>query len=292
MKKILVVDDEMVITEGLLELFRLDNVEASSANDRESAEAMISREFYPLILADLRLRTVDEGLKLLESIKHLSPLSRVASMTGFATPELESEMKRLGASIVLHKPMEFEEIVAALEAMIEEIESAATLQQEATGQALDLDGLYQDVRKLLFSIPQRRYGFSADEAEEMVQQAWCLYLQKQQAIQQPRAWLAGTMANLCKQGIQTRMREREQTTELPERDEVAFSTSSDNDSVMIIRQALARLDERSRRLCILIGMNGCSYEEVSEKLDLALGSVGPLYIRAKNRLRQTIETGH
>ncbi|HYO79707.1 MAG TPA: sigma factor-like helix-turn-helix DNA-binding protein, partial [Thermoanaerobaculia bacterium] len=54
---------------------------------------------------------------------------------------------------------------------------------------------------------------------------------------------------------------------------------------LTVHQALARLDDRSRTLCTMIGLEQRSYEEVSAATNVPLGSVGPLYLRAKARLR-------
>jgi DNA-directed RNA polymerase specialized sigma24 family protein len=61
-----------------------------------------------------------------------------------------------------------------------------------------------------------------------------------------------------------------------------------DDTVLAIHQALARLDDRSRTLCTMIGLEQRSYEEVSTAANLPLGSIGPMYLRAKERLRQAI----
>ncbi|HXI13085.1 MAG TPA: hypothetical protein VNM92_10635 [Thermoanaerobaculia bacterium] len=84
-------------------------------------------------------------------------------------------------------------------------------QIERTGAPLNLGALYEDVRKILHSIPQKRFGFSAEESEELVQEAWCLFMQKQESVTMPKPRLAGTMANLCKQQIHFKTRSR--TTE-------------------------------------------------------------------------------
>jgi hypothetical protein len=57
------------------------------------------------------------------------------------------------------------------------------------------------------------------------------------------------------------------------------------DVEIVLRQALAGLDEQSRDLCILIAIEGYAYDEVSAKLGLPLGSIGPMYIRAKSKMR-------
>lgn len=289
MRQVLVVDDEDAITEGLLALFELEHIDAMCANDRESAEALIAAEFYPVILADLRLRTEADGLELLSSIQRISPRSRVASLTAFATPEIEAELLRRGSSMVLRKPMEFDEIIAVVEEMLREITLEAEAQQARTGQPLDTAALYQDVHRVLYSIPQKRFGFSADESAELVQEAWCLFMQKQASIQMARPWLAGTVANLCKQQIHSLTRRRETTKQMSaETVEIVGSHGASYDKTLMVRQALEQLDDRARKLCVLIGMEGWSYDEVSEELDLPLGSVGPLYIRAKAKMRKLL----
>lgn len=292
-KRVLVVDDETEITDGLVALFELESIQAEGASDRESAEAMISSSYFPIVLADLRLHTEEDGMKLVEAIRAKSPASKIATMTAYATPELEAELKRRGSSVVLHKPLGFDEILAVVSEMLGEIEKEAAAQQERSGQPLDLMQLYSDVQKILYSIPQRRYGFSAEESEELVQEAWCLFLEKSESVKLPRPWLAGTIANLCKQQIHHKTRSREMTREAgSETEQIMGSNGVSVDSTLMVRQALGRMDERSRQLCELIGMEGWSYEEVASKMALPLGSVGPLYMRAKNKLRKSIEVSN
>jgi DNA-directed RNA polymerase specialized sigma24 family protein len=54
-------------------------------------------------------------------------------------------------------------------------------------------------------------------------------------------------------------------------------------------QDLMTLDEKSRTLCNLIGIQGYECDEVSLMIGLPLGSIGPMYMRAKNKLRIALE---
>lgn len=295
MTKVLVVDDEVSITDGLLALFSLEQIDAAGAYDLAGAEKMIDADFYPVVLADLRLVTERDGLELIRHIRSTSPRSKIATLTAFATVELEQRLLEMGSSIVLRKPMSFDDIVAVISEMLGTIEQAAQTQQIETGAALNLELLYHDVRRVLFSIPQRRYGFDASEAEELVQDAWMLFLQKQSSIENSKAWLCGVMGNLCKQAIYRKTRQRERCCELTDADDAFMATEPEAESRLdqiLVRSALARLDDRSRSLCTLIGLEGWTYEEVSDELGLPIGSVGPLYIRAKNKLRKAIEQTH
>ena len=290
MKKILIVDDETPIADGLAELFRLNDYAASGVYDRETAEALIAREFFPVILADLRLKTEAEGLALLDAIRSISPASKVASLTAYSTAETESEVRRHGASILLQKPMLFESVLAAIDALLGEGVEPAANEDEADGASVDIEELQRKLGRVLFSIPLRRYGLSPEQAEDVVQEAWLLFLEKRREIRKARPWLTGTLANLCKQEIQRNKRSRDSSIELDEEGrEIPDERPWINADVLAVREVLGRVDERTRKLCTLIGMDGLSYEEVSEELHMPLGSVGPLYIRAKQRLRTQLE---
>jgi RNA polymerase sigma factor (sigma-70 family) len=292
-KRVLVVDDEVDITEGLVALFEIESISAQGALDRQSAEDLMASQFFPVILADFRLRTEEEGIKLIESIRVKSPKSRIATMTAYATPEVEADLQRRGSSVVLRKPLGFEDILAVVSELLHEIELEADAQTKLSGQPVDLTQLYADVQRILFSIPQRRYGLTREESEELAQEAWCLYLEKQHSVRTPRPWLAGTIVNLCRQQIHQKTRSRDISKEIgPEIEKVAGTQGSAYATQMIVRQALSRVDERTRQLCVLIGMEGFSYEEVAKSLDLPIGSVGPLYIRAKTKLRKALECGN
>jgi RNA polymerase sigma factor (sigma-70 family) len=278
--RVLVVDDEEAIVEGLLCLLGCEAIEGRGAFDRLAAESLMEETFYSVVVADLRLHSDAEGLELLDAIRRISPRSRVLTLTGFATMELETEVLRRGSTKVMRKPAPAEEILAAIADLLAEVEKMAAAQE-----TLDLEILHLGMRNLLHSIPRKRYGLTADEAEEVVQQAWLLFLEKRGLIRVARPWLIGTVANLCKRQIGASMRRRETfvsddiLAELPDRN---ADSSDDN---IALRQALASLSKESRAICILIAIKGYAYDEVSAITGLPLGSIGPMYLRAKSKMR-------
>jgi RNA polymerase sigma factor (sigma-70 family) len=280
MNKILIVDDDAPITDGLTEMFRLNDYDATGKYDLASAEAVLATDCFAVILADLRLQTEAEGLALLDAIRELNPDAKVVTLTGYATPETERLVREHGSSKVLRKPMAFEEILRAIEMLI-----GGRIEEES----VDVDALYAETRKILHAIPMRRYGFSPEEADELVQEAWLLFLEKRREIRKVRPWLTGTMANLCKQEIERHHKSRERTRDI---ESLAIEPSDrrgmPSADILAVREALGRTDDRTRQLCTLIGMEGLSYEEVSRELEMPIGSVGPLYIRAKKRLRRDL----
>lgn len=173
---------------------------------------------------------------------------------------------------------------------VDELAAGIADANEPDGLSVDVEELHRKLRNVLFSIPLRRYGMSTDEAEELVQEAWLLFLEKRREIRKARPWLTGTLANLCKQEIQRNRRARATSLAIEdEGPEIADERPFINADVLAVREVLGRTDERTRELCTLIGMEGLSYDEVSSELEMPLGSVGPLYIRAKQRLRKQLE---
>jgi RNA polymerase sigma factor (sigma-70 family) len=277
MKKILVVDDDETIVSGLTEFLRGEDYETSSAYDRETAEELMRTEFFSIVVADLRLRSNEEGLALIDAVARISPRTRVASMTGFATPAIERELLARGAAIVLQKPFPLADLAAALRDML------AVIEHDAAEHA-DLDKVFIESRRTLERIARGRYALDADDTQDIVQEAWLLYLEHQREVRNPRAWLSGTVANLCRDAISRRCRSRARTAEL--HDDICYRVNEDD--TLIVRQALGRVDPRTRALCTLLGVERRSYHEVSEALALPLGSIGPLYQRAKDRMRQVM----
>jgi DNA-directed RNA polymerase specialized sigma24 family protein/CheY-like chemotaxis protein len=271
MTRILIVDDEPLVAAAVLAVLDEYELDAETATDRGTAEAMLASEFFPVILADLRLRSEEEGFRLLESIRRISPRSRVASMTGYATPDTEARLRDLGSRLVLHKPIGNEELIAVMRELLAEVERA---------DGDDLEQVYESTIKTLRSISRGRYRFPAEDAEELIQEAWCLFLEKRQSIRTPKAWLSGTIANLCRQEINRLTRERSRSETMAEP-----SVDSVDDAVIAVRQGLAKIDARSRMLCEMIGLEQRSYDDVSAAAGLPLGSIGPLYMRAKSKLR-------
>jgi len=274
MQRVLVVDDDPVIVEALVTSLSLEDFDVVGVHDRDAAEAKIASEFFPLILTDLRMRSEDDGLRLLDAVARLSPRSRVATMSAYAAPGMEQELLARGAALVLFKPFNVIETARVLREML------AAIEQTAAGG--DLDALYMKSLPLLHSIVRRRFGLDRDDAEDLVQESWCLFLEQRAKVMQPRAWLAGTVANLCRQRITRLVKSR---AEVPADDSPELSYEVAADASLIVGQLLERVDERTRALAELIGIERLSYDEVSTALRIPLGSVGPLYIRARAKMR-------
>lgn len=281
-RRVLVVDDETAIVEGVTLLLDFEQIESAGATDRSGAVTILSGTFFPVIITDLCLETKEEGLQLIDDIHSLSPRTKVIVLSAYAG-EMEDELLRRGVTTVIQKPATAETLLGTVNDLLGEIEKEAE-----KNEVVDLEQLYLTVRTKLYHIPRSRFGLSHEQAEDVVQEAWLLFLEKHGYIRFAGPWLAGAAANLSRQKIDQRVRKRESS----ETDEVfnahADSSHRDPHIVIAVRQALARVDDRTRTLCVLIGLKGLSYEEASGVTGLPLGSIGPLYIRAKKKLRNVL----
>jgi RNA polymerase sigma factor (sigma-70 family) len=282
-KRVLVVDDEIAITEGLTDLFEFEQIESAAALDRQSAIAILDGRYFPVVLADLCLHSEAEGLALIDHVLRTSPRSKVVVLSAYATVAIEEQLLERGVSLVLQKPAAGDAIIEAIHALLAEIEIEAP-----EGEPVDLETLYLSVRRRLYDIPRRRFNLSHDRAEDVLHEAWLLFLQKRNYVRSVRPWLAGVVVNLSRQQIDQVKRRRETPPdELPFEEIVDPKVMHDADRLSL-EQALGRIDARARTLCRLIAIEGLSYIEVSEATGLPVGSIGPTYLRAKRKLRELL----
>lgn len=283
-QRVLVVDDEIAIVEGVTALLEWEQIGYADATDCATAEAILAEQFFPVVITDLCLHTQEEGLRLLETIRARSPRTRIVVLSGYITAAMETRLLSEGVAVVLQKPAMTDEILGAVQALLDEIEKEAPV-----GEPVDLEELYLTVRKKLYSIPRRRFNLSHDRAEDVLQEAWLLFLQKRGFIRVAGPWLAGTVANLSRQQLDQRKR-RPQADDDPADvlEQIAETRGGSMTDRISVEQALNRVDDRTRMLCELIGIEGLSYDEVSAATGLPLGSIGPLYIRAKRKLRDVL----
>jgi RNA polymerase sigma factor (sigma-70 family) len=259
-------------------LLEMNGIASVGASDFDEAEAQIGAEFFPIILSDLRMQGEEDGFRVIDAVRRISPRSCVATMTAYADAATESRLRERGAHLVLRKPLAEDELMAALREMLAVVEAAEAERGD------DLDALYSVTVGTLHAIARGRFGFPTEDAQELVQETWLLYLEKQRDVTKPKAWLSGTIVNLCRQEIARRVRDRARSIDaLP-----IIEIERNDDDVLAVHQALAKLDTRSRMLCTKIGLEQRSYDEVSAATSIPLGSVGPLYMRAKERLRNAL----
>lgn len=110
---VLIVDDEYLIRWSLGQTLLAHDYAVMEAADGKQALALLRNPPEPVEVVMLDYRLPDSnGLELLGAIRGLSPESRIVMMTAYGTTELFAEAIRLGAVIVVHKPIEMQDVAA------------------------------------------------------------------------------------------------------------------------------------------------------------------------------------
>jgi two-component system, cell cycle response regulator len=118
--RLLIVDDEQAIVETMKEYFETFGHQVDVARGREEAETYLLGAPYSLMIVDLRLHPVREadGLDLVAIVRQRFPGTRVVLFTGYATDEIVSEARRLGADAFLQKPQALSDVARVVFALL------------------------------------------------------------------------------------------------------------------------------------------------------------------------------
>lgn len=133
MYKVILIDDEEIIVEGLKKVVRWADygceVVAVAYDAISGAEAI--RRYRPdILLTDIRMPGLD-GLKMLAGLRSEFPDMQVAVLTGYRDFSYAQEAIRLGVTRYLTKPSKMNEIEEALSAMTARLKTGAEEGTEA-----------------------------------------------------------------------------------------------------------------------------------------------------------------
>lgn len=111
---ILIVEDEQAIRESIQLFLTEEGYECNYAEDGKKAIAKACSEKYDLIILDLDLPHFN-GLEVLKKVKECYPDTVVLIITAYYDIEQAAEALLLGASRMILKPIDFEELLAVIE---------------------------------------------------------------------------------------------------------------------------------------------------------------------------------
>lgn len=117
LKKVLVVDDEPTILLSLSHCLSSQGVEVIKCRSYEIAVEALSRYFFDLVIADLRLggNRSQGGLEILDLVKRISPETAVIIMTAYGSDEVKKEAYNRGAFHYFDKPLNLENLISLLQ---------------------------------------------------------------------------------------------------------------------------------------------------------------------------------
>ena len=124
MTKILIVDDEPSYRDSLDLILSYEDYEVRTAADGV-AGLEVAGSFVPdVLIVDWMLRGNMNGLDVTKTLLESNPHMRTIVITGYATPRLVAQVEGIGGAQVLAKPFGVDEILAALESVVDQSSSS------------------------------------------------------------------------------------------------------------------------------------------------------------------------
>lgn len=174
---------------------------------------------------------------------------------------------------------------------------AELVRRAADGDMMAWDRLVAQYERLIWSITVE-FKLAESDAADVAQTTWLRLLEHIDRIQYPDrvgSWLAATARNECLRSLAARKRVvlSDNDIELgsapthgPEIDERLLAHERDQ----TVRDAMSRLPRRWQRLLeMLMADPPASYADISDELELPIGSIGPTRGRCLARLRVLLQ---
>ena len=123
MYKVVIIDDEPIIVEGLSKAVHWEKWNcqvAATAENGQSGIEIIKRENPDILFSDIRMPGMD-GLSMIAALKSEHPHMQIAILTGFRDFEYAREAIRLGVTRFLLKPSKMEELEEAVRVMVQNL---------------------------------------------------------------------------------------------------------------------------------------------------------------------------
>jgi DNA-binding response OmpR family regulator len=120
--RMLVVDDELPICFALSHYFGARGYVVDVARRFCEAETLLEGAPYSLVITDLRMSGImgQEGLQVISLARNRDARLPIVLLTGYGSPQIESEARARGANVLLHKPIPLAELASIAESLLAE----------------------------------------------------------------------------------------------------------------------------------------------------------------------------
>jgi DNA-binding NtrC family response regulator len=155
--RVLIVDDEEGVREGLRSLLQRESVHVETAGSAEDGLRRVASRSFDIVFLDLNLPGAD-GLSMLGRFRQTTPSPDVIILTGYGTVAKTVESMRKGASDVIEKPFSSDRILAVVRRVLEtrQLKNELAWLQDRVREltATDLVGLSSGIREVQTRIDQ------------------------------------------------------------------------------------------------------------------------------------------
>jgi len=139
-RRILLVDDELAILLTLKAILEINGFEVETAASAKEAKGKLAESAYQMVITDMRMETETAGYDVIREAKKQDYDPAVAILTAF--PLLGSDWKEEGADSMLVKPMNSNDLLRQIEALLiahqdkrQERQNSATLKKKSVDRA-------------------------------------------------------------------------------------------------------------------------------------------------------------
>src|SRR2546426_1704604 len=112
--RLMVVDDDPVTCDLLCEVFAAEGFASRFVQSSEAAIALLALESPDVLVSDIRMTKPDDGLALLDHVKHEYPELPVVLMTAFGSVDTAVRAVKQGAFDYVSKPFDIDALVATV----------------------------------------------------------------------------------------------------------------------------------------------------------------------------------
>jgi YesN/AraC family two-component response regulator len=125
MYKVVIIDDEPIIVEGISRMISWENFQCrivATANDGKEGAEIIQKYAPNIVITDIAMPDID-GLTMIAGVKSEFPDMQISILTGYRKFEYAQKAINLGVTRFLLKPSSLEEIEEAIRTMVSNLQT-------------------------------------------------------------------------------------------------------------------------------------------------------------------------
>lgn len=115
-RRILLVDDELAILLTLKAILEMNGFEVDTAISAQEARDRLKKATYQMVITDMRMETETAGYDVIRAARKTAYNPAIAILTAY--PSLGSDWKQEGAKSMLVKPMNTQDLLRQIEALL------------------------------------------------------------------------------------------------------------------------------------------------------------------------------
>ncbi len=168
------------------------------------------------------------------------------------------------------------------------VDELSTVGVSSDARALsEVERLYEENYERLYRIARLRFRLTSEDAESLINDVFVTLIHRFDQVREVRPWLIGAISNACR----AHLRSSRRFERLPENDrETLLAQSETIDSVILVKELLARIDDRSANVLRLRFFEGFTVSEIAQRMSTTPGYAAKLLRKALARAEEVFMT--